>query len=182
MTLTSEPSQCPFCTLPASRIVEENGHCVLILDGYPVSPGHGLVIPKRHVGSFFEVTAPERAALFALLGRAKERIAAQHRPSGYNIGINDGAAWPITSISPSNTFHGGHQCVSPNRKKIFCVTSTPRLDLRRSVNESLVRVTLPPGRPDWGKWLISAANAPCEQRFPSLGRQSMGNQVAKLYL
>ena len=67
-------------------------HAVLILDGYPVSPGHSLVIPKRHVGSFFEVTEVERAALLALLDRAKELIAEQHRPNGHNIGINDGAA------------------------------------------------------------------------------------------
>lgn len=92
MTLISAPKQCPFCTLPVSRIVEENGHAVLIQDGYPVSPGHSLVIPKRHIGSFFEVTELERAALFALLDRAKARVAQQHRPSGYNIGINDGAA------------------------------------------------------------------------------------------
>ena len=65
---------------------------MLILYGYPVSPGHSLVIPKRHVGSFFEVTQFERAALFALLDRAKELVAHQHQPDGYNIGINDGAA------------------------------------------------------------------------------------------
>ena len=92
MSLISVPKQCAFCTLPASRIVEENAHAVLILDGYPVSPGHSLVIPKRHVGSFFEVTELERGALFSLLDRAKARVAQQHRPSGYNIGINDGAA------------------------------------------------------------------------------------------
>ena len=67
-------------------------HAVLILDGYPVFPGHSLVIPKRHVGSFLEVTELERAALFALLDRTEELVAEQHRPDGYNIGINDGAA------------------------------------------------------------------------------------------
>ena len=90
MTSIGAPRDCPFCTLPASRIVEENGHGVVILDAYPVSPGHSLVIPKRHVGSFFDVTVLERAALLALLDRAKERVAEQHRPDGYNIGINDG--------------------------------------------------------------------------------------------
>ena len=92
MTSTSAPSPCPFCSLPASRIVEQNAHAVLILDAYPVSPGHSLVIPKRHVGSFFEVTQFERAALFALLDRATELVDHQHQPVGYNIGINDGAA------------------------------------------------------------------------------------------
>lgn len=90
MNLTSKP--CPFCTLPVSRIVEENEHAVLILDGFPVSPGHSLVIPKRHVGSFFEITDIERAALFKLLDRAKALVSDLHQPDGFNIGINDGAA------------------------------------------------------------------------------------------
>lgn len=90
MNSTSQP--CPFCTLPVSRIVEENELAVLILDGFPVSTGHSLVIPKRHVGSFFEITYIERAALFKLLDRAQELVSEQHQPDGFNIGINDGAA------------------------------------------------------------------------------------------
>ena len=90
MNSTSKP--CPFCTLPVSRIVEENELAVLILDGFPVSTGHSLVIPKRHVGSFFEITDIERAALFKLLDRAQELVSEQHQPDAFNIGINDGAA------------------------------------------------------------------------------------------
>ncbi len=83
---------CPFCTLPAARIVEENEHALLILDGYPISPGHSLIIPKRHFGSFFSATGKERTALFGLLERAKVLVEMSHKPDGYNIGINDGAA------------------------------------------------------------------------------------------
>ncbi|ABD68944.1 histidine triad (HIT) protein [Rhodoferax ferrireducens T118] len=90
--MTATPKPCPFCTLPDSRIVEENEHAILILDGFPVSPGHSLVIPKRHVASFFEITDIERAALFKLLDRAKDLVSNVHQPDGYNIGINDGAA------------------------------------------------------------------------------------------
>ena len=90
--MTSTKSPCPFCTLPESRIVEENEYGVLILDGFPVSLRHSLVIPKRHVGSFFDITEYERIGLLKLLDRAKEMVANQHRPAGYNIGINDGAA------------------------------------------------------------------------------------------
>jgi diadenosine tetraphosphate (Ap4A) HIT family hydrolase len=89
---SSNGKPCPFCTLPDGRVVEENEFAVLIRDGYPVSPGHSLVIPKRHVGSFFQVTAAERAALLALLDIAKDLVEQAHRPAGYNIGINDGAA------------------------------------------------------------------------------------------
>jgi diadenosine tetraphosphate (Ap4A) HIT family hydrolase len=91
-TASSKATPCPFCTLPDGRVVEVNEYAVLIRDGYPVSPGHSLVIPKRHVGSFFEVTAAERAALLALLDKAKDFVEQDHTPAGYNIGINDGAA------------------------------------------------------------------------------------------
>jgi diadenosine tetraphosphate (Ap4A) HIT family hydrolase len=88
----SKGKPCPFCTLPDGRVVEDNEFAILIRDGYPISPGHSLVIPKRHVGSFFEVTVPERAALLALLDKAKGLVEQDHTPAGYNIGINDGAA------------------------------------------------------------------------------------------
>jgi len=83
---------CPFCTLPAARVVEANAHAVWIDDGYPVSAGHSLVIPKRHVASFFGTTEAERIGMLALLDRAKACVADRHAPDGYNIGINDGAA------------------------------------------------------------------------------------------
>lgn len=92
MTASRTPAACPFCTLAASRVVAENEHAVVILDGYPVSPGHILIIPRRHVGSYFETTSLEREALLSLLDKAKSLIEQGHRPSGYNIGINDGAA------------------------------------------------------------------------------------------
>jgi diadenosine tetraphosphate (Ap4A) HIT family hydrolase len=91
-TTGSKEQSCPFCNLPAGRVVEENELALLILDGYPVSLGHSLIIPKRHVGSFFEATPPERVALLALLDKAKELVEKHHAPAGYNIGINDGAA------------------------------------------------------------------------------------------
>jgi diadenosine tetraphosphate (Ap4A) HIT family hydrolase len=83
---------CPFCMLPADRIVGHNEHAVWIRDGYPISPGHSLVIPRRHIASFFETTAEERQALQALLDEAKLATENQFHPDGFNIGINDGAA------------------------------------------------------------------------------------------
>ena len=80
MNAFNDFTPCPFCTLPTGRIVEQNAHAVLILDGYPVSPGHSLVIPKRHIGSFFEVTEVERAALFALLDRVKNWLPSSTNP------------------------------------------------------------------------------------------------------
>lgn len=87
-----DPALCPFCTLPDWRIVDREGQVVAVNDAYPVSAGHTLVIPRRHVGSFFELDAGERAAMLALLDRAKARLDEAHAPDGYNVGLNDGAA------------------------------------------------------------------------------------------
>ena len=84
--------QCPFCNLPEERILLANARGVAIRDAYPVSPGHTLIVPRRHVASFSEVDAEERTALFDLLEEAREGLNGTHRPSGYNIGINDGVA------------------------------------------------------------------------------------------
>ena len=81
---------CPFCTLPAERIIDSNEFGVTIRDGYPVSQGHTLVIPKRHIGSWFEITSDEQIALLDLLARAKTVLQDEFNPDGYNIGINDG--------------------------------------------------------------------------------------------
>ena len=81
---------CPFCALPEDRIVDQNDLAVVIRDGFPVSPGHTLVIPKRHVGSFFELDQDEVLSMLALLKTAKVVIHEELKPDSYNIGINDG--------------------------------------------------------------------------------------------
>ena len=81
---------CPFCTLPPERIIDSNDLALVIRDGYPVSPGHTLVIPKRHNGSWFEFTPEEQSAMLNLLERAKAALEEEVKPDGYNIGINDG--------------------------------------------------------------------------------------------
>ncbi len=83
---------CPFCTLNATRIVKENDLAVLIRDAYPVSPGHSLVIVKRHLGSWFDATEQERTAILTLIDEAKALIDVELAPDNYNIGINDGPA------------------------------------------------------------------------------------------
>ena len=83
---------CPFCTLPAERIIDSSRHGIVLRDGFPISPGHTLVIPKRHIGSFFELQPDEQLELMALLGNAKSTLDQEFGPQGYNIGINDGPA------------------------------------------------------------------------------------------
>ena len=84
--------QCPFCTLSLSRIVDADDHAMAIRDGFPMSPGHTLILPRRHVQSYFDVTDAERDSLIALLEKAQQAIQDEMKPDGWNIGINDGAA------------------------------------------------------------------------------------------
>ena len=81
---------CPFCTLPPERIIDSNDLALVIRDGYPVSPGHTLVIPKRHIGSWFEITQAEQQARLNLLAKATVVLETEFKPDDYNIGINDG--------------------------------------------------------------------------------------------
>ena len=83
-------SPCPFCHLLPERILQINETGVLVRDGFPVSLGHSLVIPRRHVSSFFDLVENERAELFALLVEGKRYFDALYAPAGYNIGVNDG--------------------------------------------------------------------------------------------
>jgi diadenosine tetraphosphate (Ap4A) HIT family hydrolase len=83
---------CPFCTLPEARIIDDTKLGVVIRDGFPISKGHTLIIPKRHIGSFFELHSDEQADLLTLLDRAKGVLDKEFAPHGFNIGINDGPA------------------------------------------------------------------------------------------
>ena len=85
-------ASCPFCMLPSERVIDRCPSGVVIRDGFPISPGHTLIIPNRHVGSFFELEGDERIELLALLDKAKIILDAEFKPQGYNIGINDGPA------------------------------------------------------------------------------------------
>ncbi len=83
---------CSFCTLSTDRIIAESDYTLTIRDGFPVSEGHTLIIPKRHVQSFFELQANEREVILQALDEAKEALDKEFSPDGYNIGINDGEA------------------------------------------------------------------------------------------
>jgi len=82
---------CIFCNLEASRIEDENTLFLVIKDLYPVTEGHTLIIPKRHVPSFFELTDEEQTSFFEMLQAQKHKLASMDETiTGFNVGINDG--------------------------------------------------------------------------------------------
>ena len=58
---------CPFCTVDAKKILFENDLALAFFDAFPVSLGHTLIVPKRHVASFFELSKKEREAIDSLI-------------------------------------------------------------------------------------------------------------------
>lgn len=83
---------CPFCDIPAERILIERDVGWAIPDLYPLSRGHTLVIPRRHVASIFTLPPAETSALWELVGAVREMLAGELHPDGFNIGLNDGEA------------------------------------------------------------------------------------------
>jgi len=86
------PTPCPFCPPPSDRLLLETPHVLALWDAHPVSPGHALIIPRRHVADWFSASPEERAALTAAIDDVRRHIDAIHHPDGYNIGINVGEA------------------------------------------------------------------------------------------
>ena len=86
--------ECPFCcTDIRTRILAENSLCYLIEDKYPVTDGHSLVIPRRHVVDYFGMTPAEQVAANALLLQRKEELEQSDSSiDGFNIGMNSGSA------------------------------------------------------------------------------------------
>lgn len=80
---------CPFC-IDHGDMFLRNDLVYARYDANPVTPGHLLLIPFRHVASYFDTTQAERLALLQLLDEAKRLLDASHAPDGYNIGINIG--------------------------------------------------------------------------------------------
>ncbi|MDH5544836.1 MAG: HIT family protein [Gammaproteobacteria bacterium] len=82
---------CLFCKDPRG-VTLENELAYSARDSFAVSPGHTLVIPRRHVASFFELTPDEINACMDLIARERESIDKEFKPDGYNIGVNIGQA------------------------------------------------------------------------------------------
>lgn len=90
-------SDCPLCS-KRDIVTDDNDQPVenelayVLQDSNPVSLGHCLIVPCRHVAEFFDATKEEKLAIFELVDRMKEIIDKKHSPDAYNIGVNIGKA------------------------------------------------------------------------------------------
>lgn len=86
-----ETSSCIFCKpMKEMEFIAESASVYAIYDKYPVGKGHALIIPKRHVENYFDLSLREQAALFFVLNHIKEKLQILFNPNGYNVGINIG--------------------------------------------------------------------------------------------
>src|SRR4051812_42951199 len=79
---------CPFCAPAPDRLFFASDLVLGIWDAFPVSAGHALLIPRRHIPAWFDATPAERHALTEAIDVARDAILKRHRPDGFNIGIN----------------------------------------------------------------------------------------------
>lgn len=81
--------QCIFCRPHSNlKIITESATAYAILDAYPVSRGHVLVVPKRHVQNYFELSAKEQSACWLMVNKVQEILTQEWQPDGFNIGMN----------------------------------------------------------------------------------------------
>ena len=82
--------RCIFCHTANEKLVAENALAQAVYDTYPVSPGHTLIVPRRHAVTIWDLTDEEYAACFELVREAKKILEPRHNPDGFNVGVNCG--------------------------------------------------------------------------------------------
>jgi len=102
-------AQCPFCNLPKERVWLESKDSLAILDGFPLTDGHTLVIPKRHVLSVFELPQEQLNDLSAVVAKVRKILKAKYQADAFNVGVNDG-------LAAGQTVAHAHIHVIPRRK------------------------------------------------------------------
>lgn len=103
-------SSCIFCDLDKDRVILSNKLVLSFRDNFPVTPLHTLIIPKRHIKDYFELTQDEVIACYEIIKRLKQDLTKED-PSieGFNIGINSG------EVAGQTIFHC-HIHLIPRRK------------------------------------------------------------------
>ena len=92
--MTSSMPGCPFCDLIATRqdLLADDAACVAFFDAFPLSPGHVLVVPRRHEPDFLALAPHECSAILRMAFDLRAVLESRFHPHGFNLGVNVGAA------------------------------------------------------------------------------------------
>lgn len=107
--MSTKNDTCSFCINDDEKILETK-NAFVISDKFPVTKYHSLIIPKRHVESYFDLTPEEYADCMVLIKTAKKTLCELDKTiSGFNIGVNDG-------VDAGQTVSHCHIHLIPRRK------------------------------------------------------------------
>ena len=173
---------CPFCCPPEDRIFHRANEVIGIWDAFPVSPGHALLVPCRHVATWFDATPEEQQELLRAVDVARQIIARTYSPDGFNIGINVGRS------AGQTVFHlhvhviprymgdvtdptGGIRGVIPGKANyrsaaVACAACRARL---RTVGQSSAVVTIHCSATSRRDWIAQQADTRCASRHSARG-------------
>jgi len=95
VTSTGEPRGCVFCDAltsdeTAPLVVHRGRACYVILNLFPYSSGHLMVVPRRHIATLSSTTAEERSEMMDLTRLAEQALTEAYKPQGLNVGMNLG--------------------------------------------------------------------------------------------
>ena len=102
-------SSCIFCSLPKKRVSNQSDCFIVTKDRYPISENHTLIVSKRHVRYFSELTPQERLDLVELTFSTQQSLKEGFNYEDFNIGINDGE-------NAGQTIHHFHLHIIPRIK------------------------------------------------------------------
>jgi diadenosine tetraphosphate (Ap4A) HIT family hydrolase len=107
----NSPHNCIFCN-PHRRInlLTESATAYAMFDGYPLSKGHVLIIPKRHISNYFELPFKEQSACWLMANKVQQILTKEFEPDGFNVGMNinkaAGQAMNHATIHVIPRYHG----------------------------------------------------------------------------
>jgi ATP adenylyltransferase len=98
VTTAGKISGCIFCDLPKlgddakARIVFRGEHCYIVLNTFPYTPGHVMVVPYQHLDELQKLPAPAAHEMMALAQEMERALRQLYHPDGINLGMNIGKA------------------------------------------------------------------------------------------
>ena len=90
-------NNCPYCNYDEYDVIAKNDFGVVLPEPNSLSQGHSVIVPLRHVASFFEITDKERKSLMSLLEQARNELNSRYQPAGFHVGFNDGEVFKAKS-------------------------------------------------------------------------------------
>ncbi|MBT9583671.1 HIT domain-containing protein [bacterium] len=131
---------CPFCH-PNPWEVFHTGRLVLgIWNTYPASPGHAMVITRRHVEDWFQATPEEQQEITESVEIARQAVLGKHRPDGFNVGMNCGVAAGQTVFHMHLHVLPRYRAVEPDGQGELASLVPPKMDWHLSTENLLARL------------------------------------------